>query len=36
MADGPLTKSISFDQTGDKIISFDLKTASKIGIGRIQ
>ena len=27
--------SISFDQVGDKVVTFSLKTASKIGLGKV-
>jgi uncharacterized protein YfaS (alpha-2-macroglobulin family) len=36
MIDGPSSKTVTFDKTGDKIVGFDLKVASRIGIGKVQ
>ena len=29
-------KTLTFDQTGDKMVEFDLKIAPKTGIGKVQ
>jgi uncharacterized protein YfaS (alpha-2-macroglobulin family) len=34
--EGSSTKTVIFTQTGDKVIEFDMKTASKTGLGRVQ
>jgi alpha-2-macroglobulin len=33
---GATTQLVSFDQTGEKIVAFDLKVARKTGVGRVQ
>jgi len=34
--DGPGSQSMTFSQTGDKIVDFNLKVASTIGVGKVQ
>ena len=34
--EGNPTKTVTFTQTGDKIVEFDLQTTSKTGLGRVQ
>jgi len=36
LTEGTGSKSVTFDQTGDKIVDFNLKIASKTGVGRVQ
>lgn len=36
MNEGAVTKTVSFAQTGDQIIEFDMKTAPKTGVGRVE
>ncbi len=35
-ADGSGTQSVTFSQTGDKIVDFHLKAAAKTGVGKVQ
>ncbi len=36
ITEGPVSKSVSFDQPGEKMVDFNLKIASKTGIARVQ